>query len=355
VKVPVKNLLGKRGEGFRIALSILHIGRIKLGANVIGAGKRTITQTVNYANERKQFGKTIANFGAIKYKIAEQVIRIFAAESALYRVSKYIDDTIALMLSQGIENGKADVEGVAKYAVECALMKVYGSETLDYIVDEAVQVYGGMGFSAETPIERSYRDSRINRIFEGTNEINRMLVIDTALKSAMKGEIALFEKAKSVFESIDDIPDVQFSNETQFFDTLNTLVLNLKKAVLLIIGVGFEKYKKQLLSKQQVMMNLSDMMMQSYIAESTLLRVQKLNNKNGAQQIYRDIADTFIYDAASRIQKSGLDAINSLIEGDLRIKITEGLMKLTQAKPVDVSETRTRIADVIIEENRYKL
>lgn len=355
VKVPVENLLGKRGEGFRIALSILHIGRIKLGANVIGAGKRTITQTVNYANERKQFGKTIANFGAIKYKIAEQVIRIFAAESALYRVSKYIDDTIALMLSLGIGNGKADVEGVAKYAVECALMKVYGSETLDYIVDEAVQVYGGMGFSAETPIERSYRDSRINRIFEGTNEINRMLVIDTALKSAMKGEIALFEKAKSVFESIDDIPDVQFSNETQFFDTLNTLVLNLKKAVLLIIGVGFEKYKKQLLSKQQVMMNLSDMMMQSYIAESTLLRVQKLNNKNGAQQIYRDIADTFIYDAASRIQKSGLDAINSLIEGDLRIKITEGLMKLTQAKPVDVSETRTRIADVIIEENRYKL
>jgi alkylation response protein AidB-like acyl-CoA dehydrogenase len=234
VKVPVENLLGKRGEGFRIALSILHMGRIKLGANVLGAAKKAINDSVKYANERKQFGMLISSFGAIKYKLAEQVIRTFAAESATYRVSQDIDYLIEKYKSEDCDKGKASIDGISHYAVEAAILKVYGSEVLDYVIDEALQIHGGMGYSAEMAVEKGYRDSRINRIFEGTNEINRLLVVDTAMKRAMKGDFDLFGKAKEIYGNLADIADGKAGNEN-YYQEKTIYISNFKRSVLIAI------------------------------------------------------------------------------------------------------------------------
>lgn len=352
VKVPVENMLGKRGEGFRIALNILHLGRIKLGATVIGGAKRAILHSVNYANERKQFGKSIAEFGAIKHKLAQQVVRTFATESAVYRASKDIQDNILRMKSEGIEHGRANIEGVADYAIECALMKVYGSEALDFVVDEAVQIYGGMGFSSETPVDRAYRDSRINRIFEGTNEINRLLAIDTLLKRGMKNEFNLFEVArlasdnrKSV-EPIDNLP---------YFAEKQAVIKNLKKAVLMLIPGISEAFGRKLAEEEEVMMNLSDMLMQVYGLESTFLRVNKKEGMIGgdANLIFHDILDVLTHEAAAIILKSGIDAIVSFAPTDQQTELIADLQRLTSINHTNVKEARRRIAELLIEENRY--
>jgi alkylation response protein AidB-like acyl-CoA dehydrogenase len=352
VKVPVENMLGKRGEGFRIALNILHLGRIKLGATVIGGAKRAILHSVNYANERKQFGKSIAEFGAIKHKLAQQVVRTFATESAVYRASKDIQDNILRMKSEGIEHGRANIEGVADYAIECALMKVYGSEALDFVVDEAVQIYGGMGFSSETPVDRAYRDSRINRIFEGTNEINRLLAIDTLLKRGMKNEFNLFEVArlasdnrKSV-EPIDNLP---------YFAEKQAVIKNLKKAVLMLIPGISEAFGRKLAEEEEVMMNLSDMLMQVYGLESTFLRVNKKEGIIGgdANLIFHDILDVLTHEAAAVILKSGIDAIVSFAPADQQTELIADLQRLTSINHTNIKEARRRIAELLIEENRY--
>lgn len=353
VKVPVENLLGKRGEGFRIALNILHIGRIKLGGTVIGAAKRAVTHSVNYANERKQFSHFLADFGAIKYKLAEQVIRTFATESAVYRVSDNINDTIRTYMENGLEKGKANIEGISHYAIEAALMKVFGSESLDYVADEAVQIYGGMGFSAEAPVDRAYRDSRINRIFEGTNEINRLLALDLTIKRALKGEYPLFEKAEAILNEIGNIADREI--EGGYYDVKKQYIRNFKNAVLIVIESSFNAFNKKMEPEQEVNTNLADMMIQLYAAESTLLRIQKLEGMKPEEEmpVYRNILDVLVYDASHAILKSGLDAINSYSSGEEQKKLERALYILTKVAPVDVKSARRNISAKLIEDNRY--
>ena len=354
VKVPVENLLGKRGEGFRIALNILHIGRIKLGGTVLGAAKRAITQSVNYANERKQFGTFISNFGAIKYKLAEQVIRTFSAESAVYRASKYIDDTILELTNNGMEKGKANIESIASYSIEASMLKVLGSEVLDFVVDETAQIFGGMGFSAEAPADRAYRDSRINRIFEGTNEINRLWIADTTIKKSLKGEYDLSGPGKEILDNLDKtcknivIPEGYYKEKIEY-------VKNFKKIALMIIRSVSEKFKNQLVKEQEILFNISDIMTHIYATESTILRVQKLESLKAkdAIKVYKDIIDVLVYDAAGLVKKSAMDAVNSHEEGKLQSSLLNAVDCLTRVAPVNVKEARRRIADVLIEDNKY--
>ena len=353
-KVPVENLLGARGEGFRIALNILHIGRIKLGANVLGAARRAITHSVNYANERKQFNTLISAFGAIKHKLAEQVIKTYATTSAVYRTSKYIDDTINYHISQGLDKGKAYVEALGEYALEAAVLKVYGSETLDYVVDEAVQIYGGMGFSAEMPVDRSYRDSRINRIFEGTNEINRLVTADMALKFAKKADSPVFGIAKEIFESIDKIDKIDFSSKS-YFEKYHIVVANLKKVALMVLGKAYEVLGKKYNEEQEVVMHISDMIAEMFVAESTLLRIEKLNGIKPESEmlLLKDILDVLIYESAAKVYKSGCDAINSFALENDYCQLTKGLSVFTQTEQINIKDARRRIANKLIEENKF--
>jgi alkylation response protein AidB-like acyl-CoA dehydrogenase len=355
VKVPVENLLGKRGEGFRIALSILHMGRLKLGANVIGAAKKAINDSVKYANERKQFGMLISTFGAIKHKLAEQVIRTFAAESANYRVSKDIDDLIEKYKTEGCDKGRATIDGISHYAVEAAILKVYGSEILDFVADEAVQIHGGMGYSAEMAVEKGYRDSRINRIFEGTNEINRLLVVDTAMKRAMKGDFNLFGKAEEVFNNLGNISTGKVVNEG-YYDEKIRYTSNFKKAIMIVIHGASKKYDKKLMQEQEVLNNISNMITETYIAESLALRSQKTGGMkiSANAAVYKDILDVYVYDAAEKIRKAAYDAIYSFAAPEEAPSLIKAVETLTGVAGVNVKDARRRIADKLIEDNCYK-
>jgi alkylation response protein AidB-like acyl-CoA dehydrogenase len=267
--VPVENLLSDRGNGFKIAVNILNIGRIKLGASAVGACKKVIDNAVNYANERKQFGTSIANFGAIKYKIGEMATKVYASESACYRVGQDIEDTIESLMENGMPEAEAKLKGTEQFAIECAIMKVHGSETLDYVTDEGVQIYGGMGYSADAPMDRAYRDARINRIFEGTNEINRLLSVDMVLKRAMKGELDLMGPAMAVQKEIMSIPDFGADEDDALFAAEKKVLRNLKKAILMVAGASVQKFAMKLAEEQEIIMDIADMMMEVYVAEST--------------------------------------------------------------------------------------
>lgn len=353
VKVPVENLLGKRGEGFRIALSILHMGRLKLGANVLGAAKKAINDSVKYANERKQFGVLISTFGAIKYKLAEQVIRLFASESAVYRVSSDIDRMMEKLKSDCGDKGRAAIEAISHYAVEAAILKVVGSEMLDYVADEAVQIHGGMGYSAEMDVERGYRDSRINRIFEGTNEINRLLVSDTAMKRAMKGEFDLFGEAEKLFSNLDTIDDGKKESET-YFEEKRRYLRNFKKLILICMHGAMQEFGKNLVNEQEVMNNITEMMMETYLSESLALRIEKLEGMKGSSQVYRDILDVNIYDTAGIVRKSAAEAIYSFAHVDVAPKLINASEKLSHVRGLNIKESRRRIADKLIGDNTYK-
>jgi alkylation response protein AidB-like acyl-CoA dehydrogenase len=353
VKVPVENLLGKRGEGFRIALSILHMGRIKLGGNVLGAAKKSITDSVKYANERKQFGVLISTFGAIRHKLAEQVIRQFAAESAVYRVSKDIDDLMDKLKVDCGDKGRATIEAISHYAVEAAILKVVGSEMLDFVADEAVQIHGGMGYSAEMAVERGYRDSRINRIFEGTNEINRLLVVDTAMKRAMKGDFDLFGSAEKLFDSVGSITDGKVAGETYYQEKMRYLK-NFKKIILICLHGATRQFEKTLINEQEVLNNIAEMMMETYVSESLVLRVEKRETLKGNTAVYRDMVDVNIYDTADKIRKSACDAVYSFASVETASSLVKAVETLTKVCGVNVKEGRRRIANKLIEDNQYK-
>ncbi|MDA3952472.1 MAG: acyl-CoA dehydrogenase family protein [Bacteroidales bacterium] len=354
VKVPVENLLGKRGEGFRIALNILHMGRIKLGGNVLGAAKRAISQSVNYANERKQFGTLIANFGAIKFKIAEQAIKTFTTECAVYRVSKDIDNAIEInKAEEGCDYGRAVMGAFGEYGAEAAIMKVFGSEALDYVVDEMVQIMGGMGFSAEMPADKAYRDSRINRIFEGTNEVNRIIVSDTIIKRGQKNHIPLFEKAKEIIAGLDNLNN-SFESKG-YYEDKSFFVENFKNVAVMLMEVAVNKFDRKLVHEQEVLNSISDILMNVYVAESTMLRIQKAESVQPEEiiNLYKDMLDVYIFETASLINKHALDAIYSIDDEELTDKLLKGTQIYTKVAGVNVKDARRRIADKIIEENRY--
>ena len=354
VKVPAENLLSERGNGFKIALNILNIGRIKLAAGVLGGAKDAITHTIKYANEREQFGRPISKYGAIRYKIAEQVIKAYVVESATYRAGQNIDDAIESYMEDGLSKAEATLKGIEEFAPECAILKVAGSECLDYVVDEAVQVYGGMGYSAEAPVERAYRDARINRIFEGTNEINRMLTVDMVLKRAMKGELDLMGPAQKVAGELMSIPDMGDLPEGTFANE-HKVLKGFKKTILMVAGSAVQKLMETLAKEQEVLMNIADLSIMTYMAESVLLRVEKLISKKGEEACEHEIAivKTYFYDTADKINKAGKDAINSFAEGDEAKMMLMGLKRFTKTDSFNPKESRQKIATRVIESNKY--
>jgi len=353
-KVPVENLLGEVGKGHKIAFNILNIGRLKLCAAALGGSKRALSETVRYAVTREQFKQPIANFGAIKHKLAEMAIRIFVCESALYRTAKWIDEKEHELQAAGKPFNESLLGAAEEYAIECAMLKVFGSETLDFVVDEGVQVHGGNGFSAEYNISRAYRDSRINRIYEGTNEINRLLTLDMTLKRAMQGRLDLMNAAMGVQKELMSIPDFGSGDETPFAKEWK-LIGNLKKAILLTAGAAVQKLMMKVENEQEVLMNIADMAIETFNAESAMLRVMKLIEQRGEAncQLYLDIVRTYLYDAADRINKSGKDAVNAFAEGDDQRMILMGLKRFTKAEPFNTKDARRRIADKMIAEGKY--
>lgn len=356
VKVPVENLLSERGNGFKIAINILNIGRIKLAAGVLGGSKAAITDSIKYANEREQFGRAISKYGAIRFKLAEQAIRTFVLESATYRAGQNIEDAIEALIAGGMHKEEATLKGIEQFAAECAMLKVAGSECLDYVVDEAVQIYGGMGYSAESSVERAYRDARINRIFEGTNEINRMLTVDMILRRAMKGELDLMGPAMKVASELMSIPDMGEPSEG-ILGNEHKYLEGFKKTILMVAGSAVQKLMQTLSKEQEVLMNIADMSIWTYQAESVLLRVEKMIALKGEEAcaVQIAIAKTYFYDIADKIDKAGKDALNSFAEGDELRMMLMGMKRFTKTNPFNPKAARQVIAEKLISDNRYTL
>lgn len=353
-KVPVENVLGEIGKGHLIAFNILNIGRAKLAAAALGGGKQVIDQSVQYANTRTQFKLPIAKFGAIRHKLAEQAIRAFAVESAIYRVSDLIEAK-EIELEQSGKNANSALLGAAEeYAVECAILKVAGSELLDYVVDEGVQIFGGYGFSADFPMDRSYRDSRINRIFEGTNEINRLLIVDMLLKRAMKGELDLITPAMAVQKELMSIPDFGAEDES-LFSAEKKVLAQLKKAILMVAGTAVQKYMMSLAKEQEILMNVADMVIDVFVAESLLLRLQKLVSmkSESACGLELDILRVYMSEVNDRVNVNGRTAVNSMCEGDEQRMLLMGIKRFTKPSLFNTKDARRRIAAALCEANRY--
>lgn len=354
VKVPVKNILGEIGKGHYIAFNILNVGRFKLCAMTTGGAKKYSSISVQYANERKQFGKTIASFGAIKYKLAEQAIRIFVSESATMRTSGLINDKEHELLESGKSYSEAMIGAAEEYAIEAAMLKVFGSEVLDYIVDETVQIHGGYGYSEEYPAARGYRDSRINRIFEGTNEINRLLTVDMLVKRSMKGRINLMGPAMAIQKELMSIPEFGEAPTGVLVAELDA-IRNAKKAILMTAGMAVQKFMQNLADEQEIIMDLTDMLIEVYTSESAILRTQKLATLKSETevQLYVEMTQVYVSDSLERINLYGKHAIAAFAEGDELKLLTLGLKRFTKFGLVNTTKLRRNIADRLIEANAY--
>ena len=355
-KVPAGNVLGEIGKGHIIAFNILNIGRLKLCAAALGGAKRSASTSIEYAKTREQFKKPIASFGAIKSKIAEMAIQIWVNESALYRTAMWIDSKEQELLKNGKPFNEALLGAAEEYAIECAILKVAGSEMLDFVVDEGVQIHGGNGYSDEYLISKAYRDSRINRIYEGTNEINRLLTVDMVLKRALKGRLDLMGPAMEVSKELMSIPDFN-SEDDGLFASQEKAIRNFKKAILMTAGAAVQKLMMKLESEQEILMNIADMAIIVFNAESALLRTMRLAESRGESAIAyeMDIMNTFLYDAADRINKFAKDAINSFAEGDEQRMMLMGAKRFTKIAAFNTKDARRRIADTLIEQGRYPL
>ncbi|MEO8116240.1 MAG: acyl-CoA dehydrogenase family protein [Bacteroidota bacterium] len=352
-KVPVENVLGEIGRGHIIAFNILNIGRIKLGSATLGASKEVITDAIDYAINREQFKTAIANFGAIKYKLAEMLIKVWVSGSGVFRTAKMMDDKEQELMKEGKSFSEALLGAAEEYAIECAILKVVGSEVLDYVVDEGVQIHGGNGFSDEYNISRAYRDSRINRIFEGTNEINRLLILDMTLKRAVKGRLNLLGPASEVAKELMSIPDM--SEDDSLFGKEKKYIANFKKAILMVAGAAVQKLMANLQNEQEIIMNIADMAIYTYLSESALLRLMKMTTKNGEEntRIQQDMVFTYIHDAADHIHKAAKDAVNAFASGDELRMMQIGLKRFTKTQPYNSKDARRRIADYMIEKKKY--
>ena len=353
-KVPVENVLGEVGRGHIIAFNILNIGRLKLAAATIGGSKLALSNSIEYAKTREQFKTPIANFGAIKHKLAEIAIKIFADESTLYRTAKWIDEKEAELLSEGKPFNEALLGAAEEFAIECAILKVHGSEILDYAVDEGVQIHGGNGFSDEYDISRAYRDSRVNRIYEGTNEINRLLTVDMMLKRAMKGKLDLMGPAMNVQKELMSIPDFGDGEESSFSKEKKAIA-NLKKCILMVAGAAVQKLMNDLSKEEEIILNIADMVIETFVCESTLLRVVKVADKTGEENAKVAVAmmRCYLNDAVDLVAKRGKEAINAFASGDEQKMMLLGLKRFTKTDPFNSKEARRLIADKLLEEGNY--
>lgn len=354
VRLPAENMLGKREEGFKIALNVLNTGRIKLGAGAIGTSKRAFDLAVEYANNRKQFGSSIAHFGAIQHKLAQMAVRIFALEAATYQTGRMIDEKTGFLKAEGLAEKKAEIAAVSAFGIECAILKIFGSECLDLVVDEGVQIFGGMGFSEDAPMARLYRNARITRIYEGTNEINRMLIVDMLLKKAMTGELDLLQAAEKVRQEVTSLPKEskrgEDASETAFAD-----LENLKKAILFIAGAAAKRFGKKLKEEQEVLMHISDMIIQAYVLESVLVKNAKQDTRAGEKSsaLLHDISRVFLYESVEKVRQAGQEAILGFAEGDERSLLLLALKRFTKPSTFNLKEARRRIAQSMIAEGKY--
>ncbi|MEK6155586.1 acyl-CoA dehydrogenase family protein [Flavobacteriaceae bacterium 3-367] len=355
-KVPVENMLSERGNGFKIAMNALNVGRIKLAAACLEAQRRVITEAVKYANERLQFKTPIINFGAIKSKVATMATNAYAGESACYRAAKNIEDRITLRVAQGNPHQEAELKGVEEYAIECSILKVAVSEDCQSTTDEGIQIFGGMGFSADTPMESAWRDSRIARIYEGTNEINRMLAVGMLVKKAMKGHVDLLGPATQVGEELMGIPSFDVPDFSELFSEEKDLLARLKKVFLMVAGSAVQKFGPELEKHQQLLMAASDILIEVYMAESTLLRTEKNAKRFGeeAQEAQIAMSKLYLYNAVDIIIQKGKEAIVSFAEGDEQRMMLMGLKRFTKyTNQPNVVALRTLIADKVAADQGY--
>lgn len=354
-KVPVENMLSDRENGFKIAVNVLNVGRIKLGCGVINGCKTVASLATNYANERKQFGTPISSFGAIKTKLANMAAKTYAVESASYRAGQNIDDAIESLIDSGMDASKAKLKALEQFSIECAIIKIHGSEALDYCVDEGVQVYGGMGFSEEAPMARAYRDARITRIYEGTNEINRMLLVGMMFKRAMKGEIDLLGPAMSVAKELTSVPSFEMPDMSAPLAEEKEVLKKLKKAALMVAGKAAETFGPKLNDEQEILMHIADMLIEIYVTESTLLRTEKLMDLYGDEgsKLFQNMAKIYMHESVQKIKNHGDEAVACFTEGDELKVMLMGMKRFTKMNPVNTKELRRAIADKMTAENKF--